>query len=865
MLETIRRALRRLTVLLHRAEREGAMEDEMRFHIEMEAADLARKGVPPQEATRRARLAFGGIERFKEQGRDARGTRLFEDLWQDVGYALRQLRASPGFTAATVLTLALGIGAATMMNSVRRFAPTQATTLEATDELVYIGQGREGCPRCIGMAPGNFLTIAERARSFLGVTLFEDWEPVLRGSETSDLMDGARVTEAFFRTLVIPPMLGRALGPDDAGADAPRAVLLSETLWRARFGADSTVLGSTLILDREPYTVVGVVSDRSTFPRDAQLWTALVLGSAAAGDLEATRFRMVGRLRPGVSVTEARQELAGLGSQVASAEPQTMEGTTFLATPLMAPAARTGEVAFTIFDAAVALVLVISCINLAGLLIARLTARRRELAVRRGLGAAPSRIARQLLVETLVLTGLGGICAVLVATLGIRFVDYQGVPLDVEGFAFALGMALACGLLIGLWPALRFARPGLAGELRDGGRGETGGIDRARGRRALVVAQVALSIVLLSAAGLLTRSYLRVHGIDPGFSGAERMIALRLNSPLLAGEQPDPEAIAQLVEALAAVPGVEAASAALAVPFGMGVSDGEFRVAGREAASAEGDPSARMQASAPGYFATLGIPVVSGRDFSSGDTHDAPSVAIVNRAFMERFLSDENPLAHSVLIDGVESQIVGVVGTVFNGDQENLEEPEIYRPIAQWTPSSFWTPVLTRGNPELMGSALSDAVRRFDPDIAVTRLMTFATLRTTSMSAERRMLRSMAGYALAAILISAIGLYGVISYSVSQRTREFGVRLALGAQRRTVLGLVLGQGLTLAALGAAAGIVCALLALRVMRSLLFGITPSDPVTLLAVVASISGVALLAAYLPARRAMRVDPIQSLRED
>jgi putative ABC transport system permease protein len=380
-----------------------------------------------------------------------------------------------------------------------------------------------------------------------------------------------------------------------------------------------------------------------------------------------------------------------------------------------------------------------------------------------------------------------------------------------------------------------------------------------------VVAEVALAIVLLSAAGLLARSIQEIYQVDPGFN-TERVLTLRLqNPPAAPGADPEPDRMDRLVQSIEAIVGVERAGAVLGMPYGVGASRGSFEIAGRPLVPPEQRPRVRMQAATSGYFDALEIPIVRGRAFTDSDVANGPRVALINQVTAQRFFPDEDPIGRALVIDSLSWEIVGVAASVFYGDVEQLESPEIYRPLQQWPRPTVWIATRTRGDPAQITLQITAAVRAFDPDIAITRLFTMNALRGDSMGSERMMLRLMGGFSLAAVLISAIGLYGLISYSVSQRAREFGVRLALGAGPSAVLGLVLGQGVRLAAIGAALGITGAVAALRVMQSMLFRVSPTDPLTLSVVVVLICAVALLAAYIPARRATLIDPMTSLREE
>jgi predicted permease len=847
-------------MLLRRAEYERAMDAEMQFHLDMESGELERAGHSPLESRRRARAVFGGIDVFKEEGRDVRGTRAIEDLNQDIRYAWRQLRAHPGFALATILTLALGIGATTMIYGFHQYLSSDVNALESPERIVVVGQGPEGCPWCVSMAAGNFETIRTGLRALERVSMYTDWEPVLRGRDHTELVDGTRVTTEFFATAGVRPLIGRLLTRQDS---ANPLVVISEGVWRSRFDGDPGVLGEAVILDRVAYTIVGVVAGDRVYPRGTEYWAPLVVVPSFANDRENAEYRVIGRLREGVAVDAASAEAAALGARVA-AEFAEMQGSTYLVKPIVELSQPSGRAGATRLVAS-GLVLLIACINLAGLLIARLSARRREVTIRRALGAGSARIVRQLLAETLLLTILGGLSGVVIAVWWTRAsVVWADLPLNLEVLGFALVAGLLSGVVIGFWPALRFVRPPLARELREATRLATRGVDAARGRQALVVAQVALAILLLSAAGLLTRSFWNILAVDTGFDPGG-VLAMRTWSPPLRSGEGDADRVDRLVEAIEALPQVERAGAALGLPFGHGASTGAFEIEGRGPLPVAARPRVRMQSATPRYFATLGIPLVRGRTFRRADHASAGRVAVINESFAQQHFSGEEPIGRAVIVDSTRWEIVGIVANVFYGDIEQIAGPELYRPMQQHGRANVWIVARTRGDPAAAVAALRNAVRAFDPDVAITRLNTMNELRAADMGSERLTLRMMVGFALVAVIVSAIGLYGLISWSVSQRGREFGVRLALGARRHQVLRLVLGQGMRITVIGVLVGVTTAFATSHLMQSMLFGVAPADPLTLAAVAGLVMGVAMLAALVPARRAIRVDALISLREE
>jgi putative ABC transport system permease protein len=868
------RIARRLHSLVGRSAFERDMHDEMRFHIEMEAAELRRSGIEADEAMRRARLTFGAIEAHKESGREASGVRPIETLTDDVRHAWRQLGARKGFTAAVVVTLALGIGATTIMHALTGASAMQPLPYPHSHQLLDVAQVPKGCNNCIYMTSGSFVTLQQRAKTLASVALGHGWTAIVRGSDRAEALNGEQVTPDFFRTLGARALLGRTLGPADTVIGHRDVVVMSETLWRTRYGADSSLVGRAIVINGAPFAVIGVVAGETVYPLHTDVWAPLIVTPGMAADHHWTNYDMIARVADGVPVSRVRAEFASIADAEARAYPDDMQGSTFDPRPL-AFWNETNTNMLWIFSAAVGLVLLIACINLAGLLLAQLASRRRELAVRAAMGAGPRRIARQLLTETLLVASLGGATGALVAwggIAGIRAImpsDISGsMPgwslfrLDLPTLALALGIGIGTGLVIGVWPAVRFARPDLVKELHAASRTIT---DRAVGRRLLVGMQVAFGVVLLSAAGLLARSVQRVYSTPAGIA-PDHVLAFRIQSPpYRPGTVDDSTSEDRLARALEAVPGVQSAGVTFALPFSDAMSTNNFDVVGQPAPAPHHHPYARMQPATPDYFATLGIPIVRGRAFSPSDAPGAPRVAIVNQAMARRFFPNADPLGQTLMIGGEQWQIVGVSGNVMYGQLGQLVTPEIYRPMQQWPWSDASVVVRTLGDPAAAEPAILAAVRRFDPDIAVSRMSPLAEGFRTVLAPYWIMLGLMGGFAVIAMLISAIGLYAVISYSVAQRTREFGVRMALGAEPGRLLRLVLGQGLRLTAFGGAVGFAAALAAAPLLRSLLYGVSPSDPLTYALVAVGASVIGIVASYRPARRAAATDPMISLQAD
>jgi len=678
-------------------------------------------------------------------------------------------------------------------------------------------------------------------------------------------------------------MLGRTIVPADSTPDRRNVVVLSEVLWRTRFGGDSNVVGSTIVLDAVPRTIVGVVATRYTFPHDVMVWAPRILGPTDASDRSWTNDDAIARLRPGASLAQAKVELATIAVRLAVEHPAAMKNWTIDAMPFrdwLSPGHndRTADLLFV----AVALVLLIACTNLAGLLLARLTARQKEIAVRAAMGASGGRIARQLLTETVLVTMIAGAVGAGVAAIATRLVrdampefiaelfpNWSSMGMDVPALLVALGTGVATGVLIGIWPAWRFGRPTLVNALKDGARSAT---DRrpSKTRRGLVVAEVALAIVLLAAAGLLTRTLRNLHSVHPGFR-ADHVLTFRVTGPPRIPSDSTPldslkfERLATLLDAL---PGVIRAAPVYGAPYTHAASTNGFGIRGTESDQPGHRYSVRMIPAGARYFATLEIPILRGRPFTSGDKSGSPLVAIVDETVARRFFANQDPIGQFIRIDTLYWQIVGIAADTRYGARNRtvaMYPGEVYRPIAQWPWRQVQFVIRTRGSPLDVAPASTRVVRGFDHDLAVTRVETMESVIEEDVAPDRLISGMMLGFAIAAVIIAAVGLYGLISYGVAQRVREFGIRRALGAESTALLSLVLGQGLRLAVVGSALGVAGALATTRLMTALLYGVSPADPLTLGAVVAAMCLVGLGAAYIPARRASVADPMESLREE
>lgn len=792
-------------------------------------------------------------------------------------YAFRTLRKNPGFTSVAVLTLALGIGATTTIFSAVNALLLDPLPFHDSDRLITVRQFSDRCPLCTEMASGNVLTLRETNRAIADVAAMTGWDYALRRAEGTDIVHGYRVTPNFFEMLEVPAALGRTFVAEDADAETERVVVLSDTFWQSQFGGDPGVIGETVMLDRRSYTVIGVLPGKYTFPPDGEVWVPLFFSAEQANERSSNYLDVFGRLPLGTGLDEARAEAAALGQRLAAEFPESMEGQRLTADPMrtwhMEPQTRW---MLSVMLFAVTFVLLIACVNFSGLLIARAAARRRDLAIRSALGASRSQIARLLLTESVLLGLLGGGAGSLIAVWAVPTL-HNAVPADLASFVpgwhrmgvdvrvltFTLAVSLGTGILFGLAPALRFSRPALAVTLKEDAQGTPGeqGINRLR--QLLVVGEVALALVLLVSAGLLIRSVANKIQADPGFR-SDHVLTLELRRPAELRNRAD-AAYGRLVDRMEALPGVRTAGVVSNLPFSRSSSSQTFSIEGRPPRSPADRPSARIQRITPHYFAAMSIPLLAGRTFTDRDRADAPPVVIINRSLAERYFPEEEPLGQALLLADQRWEVIGIVGDVFHHGVANDAGVEIYSPHAQSPQASMILTVATEGDPIQSVAAIRHAIHEFDADFAIARVRTMSEWTAWFLAPYRVIMGLMTGIALIALVISATGLYGIISYTVAQRTREFGIRVALGAGHRDVFRLVVRQGARLAGIGVVLGLAGTLVVTPFLGFLLYGVDAADPVTLTAVGTLLVGVVLFASYMPARRATSVDPMEALRTE
>ena len=803
-----------------------------------------------------------------------------DSFWKDVRFGLRTLAKSPGTTLAALLALALGIGANTAIFSVVNSVLLQPMPYPDSERLVLVWESNPelGFPR-FTVAPPNFLDWRQQSRSFEDLAAVEFARFSLTGGEQPQAVQGARVSSSFFRLMRSEPSPGRGFRPEEDRPGAPPVAVISRALWQSRFGSDPAVVGQPIQIDGQSHTVVGIAPEGFDFPFDRQIWVPITADLASQGR-GAHYLLVIGRLKDGVSAEEAGTEIGGIAGRLAKAYPDSNSGWGAYVVPLHESAVENIKPALVILLVFVSFVLLIACANVANLLLARVVAREREIALRTALGAGRTRLIRQMLTETLVLFLSGGALGLLLAYWGTKALialNPEGIPraeeigLDGGVLLFTLLVSLATGLLFGLVPALSAAGRQLVESLKEGGRAMAGGVRGRFVRNTLIAGQVALTLILLVGAGLLIQSFARLQAVDPGFQ-PEGVLAVSYSLPQSSYAEPQQIAFAQqLLERVQALPGVTSAATVYPLPLSGENMVLAFAVEGRPAPPPNEVPSANVRAISTGYFRTMGIPILEGRAFTDRDDRRAPRVAIINRTMAKRVWSGESALGKRFTFDDPgqpDAQwltVVGVVGEVRHATLSQEAGSEAYWPQYQNPIADATVMVRTASDPTALAGPIREQVKALDPNLPVDQIRTLDDLVTASLSQSRFKTVLLSIFAGLALVLAAVGIYGVVSYSVSQRTHEIGIRMALGAERRSVLRLVVRQGMALVLAGLAVGLAGAWFGSRYLEDQVYGVSAKDPVTFLAVPLVLAAVALIANYLPARRATRVDPLVALRRD
>jgi putative ABC transport system permease protein len=854
------------------------LDEELRYHIEQQIEQNVRLGMNPEEARIAARKAFGGLEQAKDRSRDARGVRRLEDLWQDLRYGARTLAKNPGFTAVGVITLALGIGANSVIFSFFNGVLLRPLPFQRPDRLVLLDEiatNREGVS--LGVSWPNYLDWRAQNQVFSGLGCYQDITFTLTGAGDAEELSGAFTSDRSFEMLGVSPQLGRAFTPEENQPGRNRVVILSHSLWRRRFGGDPKILGKAITLVNRAWVVVGVMPPGFKFPGSVDFWTPLAHGGGWPRSMHG--MGGIARLKPGVTIKQAQSEMSLIARRLAEQYPDSNKGLDVRVTGLRDHLVKDYRRGLWVLLGAVGSVLLIACANVANLLLARAAARRREMAVRAALGAGRFRIVRQMLCESLLLGAMGGAAGMalawrwldlLLAALPVELPFWMKFNVDGRVLSFMFATSLLTSLICGAAPAWNAVRIDLIEALKDGGRGSAGG-SRHRLRRLLVVSQVALALILLTGAGLLMRSFLRMRQVRLGFN-PDDVLTLRVNMPgsdYRGGVAPF---YRRLVERVNALPGVEIAGAVIPLPLS-GVGDwwGDFlTVEGQPASSFGQAPRINLGIITPQYFRAMEIPLLAGRVFTDADSPDAPLAAIIDEQLAREYWPNESPLGKRIRIglpnnDNPWLTIVGMVGNVQHERLDAARRMTAYVPSMQ-SPTGFQTLVVRSNLPrESLIPAVKNVVKEMDPNLPITDVATMREVVAESIWQPRLYAILFAIFAVVALALAAVGIYGVMSYVVTARTNEIGIRMALGAERRHVLKLVVGHGMALALAGVVSGLAGALILTRLMKTLLFGVSATDPLTFAGVSILLCGVGLLACYLPARKAAQVDPLVALRRD
>jgi putative ABC transport system permease protein len=870
--------------LFRRSQMEGEMDEELRAHIANRADDLERSGLSHAEAERRARIEFGGQERYKEECREERGGAWLESLWTDVRFGLRMLVKSRGFSALAVLTLALGIGANAAIFSMVNALLLHPYHFRALDALVRVWEDRgidEGYDARY-VAPADATELSTHNEAFENLTTYEMRSFSLGvGSEVQPVL-GCRITANFFDVLSVSPAAGRIFSPGEEQPGADQVAIVSHGFWQRRFAGDPRLLGGPISVNGRSYSIVGIMPNDFDYPVPVELWVPLALTPEEKGDRAQLSLQVLGRLKEGVTLDQARATLAGFSRRLAQDYPKTNAGRTMKALQLRKELYVFTLPLFLLLQAAAGFVLLLACANLANLVFARMIGRQREIALRAALGAGRGRLGQLFLSETLLYSMAAGVVAITASFASVRMLrasipagwtkwvpGWDGIRVDGNVLAVTILVALGTGLVLGLATVVHATHVELNNTLKETGPGSVTPAKR-RVRSALVVAQVMFAFVLLVCAGLTIQGFARLARVYQGFEPAS---VLRVEISLPEKAYPDTVRITnfyqQLLRGTASLPGVQHASLITNPPASNVDSETTFfNIEGQPARKAGEAPSADLQIATPDFFATLKISLVSGRLLSEADSANAARVVVISRGMAERFWPGADPVGHRIKLGTVDSAepwvtIAGIVGDVRQNWWNPMTRPVIYKPFAQSAQRSMTLLLRTTTNPTSYVSGIREVTRRIDPGIALRGVATLEEEVSDSIAIVRIMGILMGIFGMVALVLSSVGVYGVLSESVAQRTREIGIRLALGAETDALMKLILGHALKLTAIGLAIALPISFAISRAMTSLIFGIVSMDVTILAGFTALLFLVALGAGYLPARRAMRIDPMVALR--
>jgi predicted permease len=863
---------------------ERDLEDEIRSHLEMQIEENVRQGMSSEDARQAALRKFGGVAQVKEAYRDRRSLPLVESILQDLRYAVRTLKKSPGFTIVTVLTLALGIGANTAIFSVANAVLLRPLNYKDSDRLVQLSHhykktNGEGDVSAIG-----YTHYRDNSKSFESIGAGNEWSVNLTGAGEPERLNGIVVTHNFFQTLGVEAAKGRVFTPDENRPGRNRVVVLTDSFWQRRFSADPDIVGKSITLNGEDYTVVGVMPPSFQFGRELGQTIDIYSPIAFTPELMAADwlyevFFTVARLKQNVTLQQAQAEMNTIAANVPADIDQSIWG--LLLRPLHEKIVVNIRRPLFILMAAVGFVLLIACANVVNLLLARAAARQREMAIRLAIGAGRWRVIRQLLTESLLLALIGGGLGLLLASWGMQLLlslngrliprAYE-VGIDGRVLAFTFGVSLLTGLLFGLAPALQSSRTDLHETLKESGRS---GATHSRGwlRSGLIMFEVTSTLVLLICAGLLIKSFWLVQGVNPGFN-PNNLLTLQLDLPNTKYKEPAQidSFFQRILTEIAALPGVKSAGLSSTLPMSRNQTGCLFVIDGRAPTPGDLGPWGDLWFAGANYFQTMNIPLIRGRYFDDRDTLNAPFVAIIDETMARRWWPNEDPIGKRIWVYENDPQgnklwreIVGIVGHVKRNSLDRESTVQYYLPHRQRPTPNVFLAVRTIAEPESMNAAVRGAIHSADKELPVYRVTTMERMMADSTSQRRFAMILLGVFALVALILASVGLFGVMSYAVSQRTHEIGIRMALGAQTLDVLKVIIRQGMTLVLTGVVIGLTAAFGLTRLMKAMLFGISETDTTTFVIIPLLLAAVAMVACYLPARRATKVDPVIALRSE
>jgi len=879
-MESLKLAYLRIKALFTREAIERDMDKEMSLHMEYIAEEYQQKGMSAEEARRAAQRRFGNLTRLKEAGGEIRGGGLLEAILRDIKQALRGIRRTPGFVVTAVVMFALGIGANTAIFSIVDRVLLRPLPYSNGEQLVIIREYRVEPQARMSVSPANFIDWQKLSNSFESISVWQSFRVALTDAGEPELLRAMLVSHEFLGMLRIAPILGRPLLPEDEAKGAPARVLLSHELWQRKFSGDPQIVGKTVQINANATEVVGVMPRGFRFMNEnADVFAPIRIDRSA--DYRATSGRYlsaIGRLKPDVTLQAAQTEMAAIADNLGHIH-EFNANSTFRLTSLRDELTGNVRTSLLVLFAAVGVLLMIACLNVTNLLLARSTARRQEFAIRVSLGAGRWALIRQLLAESLLIACAGGLAGVFVAKLGITFLVSlapeslllgTNVTIDNGMLAYTFGLSFLCGIGVGVIPVSSAARR-LMTHLRDGNRTATRSM---RLRQVLVIGQVAMTVILLCGAGLLARSLAALNTVDTGVRTTD-VLSMRLTLP---GQRYTPPVRAafyrEAMQRIEALPGVQSTGAGVAIPVsGTQVAGTGFHVLGEPELPMMGAPSTLVRVVTAGYFKTLGIPIIAGREFSEADqTAEAPLVFVVNESFARQYLSKGDPLKASISVDmrseNPHSPVIGVVGDVKEGSLRRGAEPTVfytYRHLPGNFAGAGMVFFLRSERSAGLAQQVTQILRQMEKNALITEVQWLDEAFSATLARERLNAVVSAAFGLAALLLASLGVYGLLAFVVTERTREIGVRMALGARQSTVLRMVLRHGLCMVAGGAAIGLVAAFGLARFIESLLFGVTAYDPMTFIGITALLFVATLIATLIPGRQAARVDPLIALRQE